>query len=615
MGKQVVAVMLGLLGLQMDLAFDMGTFPERLNRIAQTGVPDAEFSENFRLREHFKFDNEPIDLPFFDGKSAEERLDLTCSLCRVAANDILDWFNAGDPPEVLVNKTVNLCLNLNIQTERVCRGLIESNIDLVYYIMIERNSSTPVDGKEACGFLLYPDCWVDLPRYNWTLDLDFLGPKPTPETPQLPPTNSPKFKVLQLTDVHVDPNYRVGGNAACDEPTCCRFDQGDPINSTGAAGYWGDYRDCDLPVHAFENLIDQASSAHSDIAYVIFTGDIIDHGVWATSTQSNIDLITYVYNALKARFTVPVFPIFGNHEAHPMNVFTSDEMNVPVDLSTKWLYELAVNLWESWLPGQSANILKGGFYSYNVNPNLKIVGLNTMFCYNYNFWLWHTTFDPAGELVWLANELLAAEQAGQKVHILSHIPGNSDCISVWGNQYRKIVDRFENTLVGQFHGHTHNDHYLIYFDPADSERATNVAFIGGSGTAYSDVNPNYRIYTVDGPYDGASYRVLDHETWYYNLTEANLGGELVPPNWQKLYTFTEAYGVPSALPQDTYDLVLRMINDPQLLQLYFSYYVKLGDTSLAEGCDDACARKELCKILTSVETDYSKCDQLLPPLP
>jgi sphingomyelin phosphodiesterase len=68
------------------------------------------------------------------------------------------------------------------------------------------------------------------------------------------------MKILQLTDIHIDPNYVVGGNAECDEPTCCRFDQGTPENATGAAGYWGDYRDCDLPMHAFQNLIDQAST-------------------------------------------------------------------------------------------------------------------------------------------------------------------------------------------------------------------------------------------------------------------------------------------------------------------------------------------------------------------
>jgi len=53
-----------------------------------------------------------------------------------------------------------------------------------------------------------------------------------------------------------------------------------------------------------------------------------------------------------------------------------------------------------------------------------------------------SNYDPAGELMWLAQELLAAEQANQKVHILSHIPGNSDCYKVWGKHYSALIDRF-----------------------------------------------------------------------------------------------------------------------------------------------------------------------------
>lgn len=76
-------------------------------------------------------------------------------------------------------------------------------------------------------------------------------------------------------------------------------------------------------------------------------------------------------------------------------------------------------------------------------------------------------------------------------------------------------------MVAQFHGHTHNDHYLLYFDPSDAERATNVAFIGGSGTAYSDVNPNYRIYSVDGDYDGASYVSILFPLYLCNFVDLN----------------------------------------------------------------------------------------------
>ena len=72
--------------------------------------------------------------------------------------------------------------------------------------------------------------------------------------------NAPSLKVLQFTDIHIDPNYTPGGNAECDDHNCCRFDQGEPANESAAAGYWGDYRDCDTPYHAFEDMLNQAAT-------------------------------------------------------------------------------------------------------------------------------------------------------------------------------------------------------------------------------------------------------------------------------------------------------------------------------------------------------------------
>lgn len=62
--------------------------------------------------------------------------------------------------------------------------------------------------------------------------------------------------------------------------------------------------------------------------------------------------------------------------------------------------------------------------------------------------------------------------------------------------------------------------------------------------------------------------MLDYETWFYNLTQANLGGEDVAPEWQQLYSFRDLFGVQSLFPMELDDLVTRMIADPQLLDLY-----------------------------------------------
>ncbi len=59
--------------------------------------------------------------------------------------------------------------------------------------------------------------------------------------------------------------------------------------------------------------------------------------------------------------------------------------------------------------------------------------------------------------------------------------------------------RFENTIVNQFYGHTHNDEFKVFYDSTGS-RATSFGFVTPSVTPYTDVNLSYRIYTVDGDY-------------------------------------------------------------------------------------------------------------------
>lgn len=104
---------------------------------------------------------------------------------------------------------------------------------------------------------------------------------------------------------------------------------------------------------------------------------------------------------------------------------------------------------------------------------------------------------------------------------MSHIPpGNSDCWSVFSREFVKIVERFESTVVAQFYGHTHNDEIKITYSTDSSsltnssddsnttvttQRPINVAFMAGSLTTYADLNPSYRVYTIDGPRKNSSW--------------------------------------------------------------------------------------------------------------
>lgn len=139
------------------------------------------------------------------------------------------------------------------------------------------------------------------PRLNWTLPLP---PKQAKQIKE--PINRPyplrrqskqqreTFKFLQISDTHVDLDYLVGANAACNEPLCCRsrsnylysrsLDRDVQLkakmfnlklfqNDELTAGVWGSWGSCDVPMHTLIQALKQIASKHTpEIDYVIWTG-------------------------------------------------------------------------------------------------------------------------------------------------------------------------------------------------------------------------------------------------------------------------------------------------------------------------------------------------------
>jgi sphingomyelin phosphodiesterase len=65
---------------------------------------------------------------------------------------------------------------------------------------------------------------------------------------------------LHLSDIHVDFEYQPGAPADCLDPLCCRNQSTPNPNSTASgAGYWGDYRNCDVPLWTVESMFDYIS--------------------------------------------------------------------------------------------------------------------------------------------------------------------------------------------------------------------------------------------------------------------------------------------------------------------------------------------------------------------
>lgn len=167
------------------------------------------------------------------------------------------------------------------------------------------------------------------------------------------------------------------------------------------------------------------------------------------------------------------------------------------------------------------------------------------------------------------------------------------------------------SVSSQFVGHTHTDEFTLFYSTDDVPVALNVAWNGGSGTSFIGLNSNYRMYTVES----SSFEVIDHETFIFNLTEANLAAGQ-PPKWFKEYSFRDAFGVAdlspftlSKLVNETmrhdrnalYKVIINgnmhlfkiekesLFNEPFLSnpQLW-SFKHKLADPKMSKGCDDAC---------------------------
>lgn len=236
-------------------------------------------------------------------------------------------------------------------------------------------------------------------------------------------------------------------------------------------------------------------------------------------------------------------------------------------------------------------------------PGLRLVSLNMNYCPSDNYYLYVNSTDPLGQLAWLVNILQESENIGEKVHLIGHIHPSS-CLDSFSANYYRIVNRYESTIVGQFFGHQHSEGFNIFYDLDNLTRPISVAYVSGSVTTYSYLNPSYRVFTVDGFYENSSFQVLDHETYFMNLTDANLS---LKPVWQKEYSALDDFNLPSLSPEDWDKLInymLKDLNGPLVDKLY-KYHVKSADGQ--KSCDLNCRRQFVCNFKQARSDRFIPC--------
>ncbi|XP_045170624.2 sphingomyelin phosphodiesterase-like [Mercenaria mercenaria] len=528
---------------------------------------------------------------------------IDCDICVLFVNELSSLVDKGKTQEDVVEFSTKACIDLKIEDERVCQAVVQEFKAELFGVVL-RLAYTP---KEVCSYILSADCGAPYNPYAmWNVTLPDV-PKPPVVPPVLPKPGSPTMRILHLTDFHMDRDYKEGTNAVCGEPLCCRANDGPPSVGVAGAGKYGDYRNCDSAPVMVDSLFQYLQSIQDEFDYVIFTGDIPAHNVWNQSRSdqtSALDVFTkYMKTYLPDKL---VFNALGNHESAPVDSFPPPY--VTGNNSETWLYNAAAKSWLNWLPSQTeTTIKKAGYYSTKPFLGLRIISLNMNMCNHGNWWLYINNTDPAGMLQWFISELQDAENAGDKVHVIGHIyPGCSCCLKPWSWNYYKIMNRYENTIAEQFFGHTHAMTYEMFYDEKTSERPLGVAYMPGSITTYSNLNPGFRIYEIDGNYAGSSWRVQDYTNYFLNITRANIYGEVV---WQKEYSAKDAYKMTSLFPKDWSDLIYRMKADDTLFQTFCRHSSKSAPNTCST-CTGDCKKSFLCGLKSGRNGDPDICKDL-----
>ncbi|KAJ4490194.1 Metallo-dependent phosphatase-like protein, partial [Lentinula aciculospora] len=420
--------------------------------------------------------------------------------------------------DAFVNSLKAVCKRLKLQDTDVCDGIFESVGPLVAH---DLRSISPFGqtSTKFCNAML--GLCREPPVNNYTVPF----PKSKPEnSKKFLSYGKPPFQVVHFSDVHIDREYSIGSEANCTKPLCCRefSDQSEP--TTTPAGPLGDHA-CDTPLNLVESIVKAIDATNN--TFSIFTGDIVDGNMLPTET----------------RLSSPRPYEVSSSESAPVNCFPRFTTEDHAD-DSQWVFETSSAQWRPWI-GQAAAeqiVHHSGSYSRVVpNTSLRIISINSGFWYKMNLWLYDSDDqqpDPNGILSFLVSQLQLAEDLGQRCWIIAHMPpGGGDVLLDQSNYYDQVVQRYRNTIAGQFYGHTHADEFQLAYSNYSNQRkdmATSMAWIAPALTPRSG-NPAFKIYDVDPD----TYEIMDSKTYSTDLSHPEYQ---VDPIWKMVYSARELYG-------------------------------------------------------------------------
>ena len=454
---------------------------------------------------------------------------ITCEACSFIVDVVKNFLMQKKGFEKFYNLLKQIC-HISYVENKVCDGAIDHYKDIVVDSFFRRF----LDGDYICALIKICN---DTTEYE-TID-DYakriLGNKPpTQEREIVEKKNDDNYyKVVQITDIHLDMEYEEGSVANCNLPLCCRklADEDLIPVKPKLAGRYGTTGHCDANIETVRAFAGKAKELNPD--YIMFTGDNIAHSVWMVTQDEVIRATKMQIEAIQEKFGLdtPIYPALGNHEKAPVDEFHGDESELLYGLADIFKPYLTKDAYETFR--------KFGYYSMIVKDNLRIVSINCLLCDSFNFNLLYDYKQTKAMITWLEKVLSDAEKNGEIVHIMNHIPFvNSQQTLQCTWRLKILLDRYQNIIRGYFSGHSHSEYLSMVHEYYNETTPIHVNYICSGLTTFSEYQPSFRLYLVDKK----ELYVQDYIQYRMNLIESN---EKKEPIWFISYNATSFFNVTS----------------------------------------------------------------------
>ena len=471
--------------------------------------------------------NKPLLMDLLGLKSVSGGM--KCEVCSFLVDVLKNYLLQKNGIEKFYAIVKQICHYTKVDN-KVCDGAIDHYDDIVVDSFLRRF----LNGDYVCTLLKICN---DTTEYD-TID-DYarriLSDKPETKEREVVPKKSDDnyYKVLQVTDIHLDMEYEVGSVANCNLPLCCRKLDDDALVHLKIirAGKYGTIAHCDANIETVKAFAAKAKEVKPD--YIMFTGDNIAHSVWVVTQEEVIRATKMQIEAIQEQIglDIPIYPALGNHEKAPVDEFHGEEAEL--------LHGLA-DIFKPYLTEEAYDMLrKYGYYSMLVKNNLRIVSINCLLCDSMNFALLYDYTQTKAMFTWLEKVLSEAEKNGEIVHIMNHIPIQHNQHTIQCSWRLKILtDRYQNIIRGYFSGHSHSEYLTLIHEYYNETVATHVDYICSGLTTYSQYQPSFRVYLVDK----VGLYVQDYIQYRMDLNQSNT---LDKPVWFNSYNATDLFNVTS----------------------------------------------------------------------